>query len=156
MLAGPNIYSDLFVVLLNFRLFHIAISADIKKMFRQIFVRSEDREFQKILWRFNPNDPIQAYTLNTVTFGFKSSPWLALRTVKQLVQEEAKNYPMAAEIVERDIYMDDQASSLFEEDEAYEIYTQLKAMFQSGGFELVKWCSNYLPLIEKIPESDRL
>lgn len=156
LFAGPNIYSDLLVVLLNFRLFSIAVSADIRKMFRQIFVRSEDREFQKVLWRFDPLDPISVYTLNTVTFGVKPSPWLALRTVKQLVVEEAEHYPLAAGVVSRDIYMDDIATSLFDEKQAEQLYSQLIELFKSGGFELVKWASSSLSLLQQIPESDRL
>lgn len=156
LFAGPNIYSDLFVVLLNFRLFSIAVSADIRKMFRQIFIRSKDRQFQKILWRFNPTDPISVYTLNTVTFGLKPSPWLALRTVKQLVLEESKNYPLASSVVSRDNYMDDVATSLFDENQAKRLQSELINFFQSGGFELVKWASNSLSLLEIIPESDRL
>lgn len=112
----------------------------------------DDREFQKILCCFNPEDPIAAYTLNTVTFGLKPSPWLALCTIKQLTLEEAKTYPLAATVVDRDIYMDDLATSLSDEDEAHTLSSQLKEMFNSGGFELVKWCSNSLSLLEHILE----
>lgn len=156
LFSGPNIYSDLFIILINFRLFKIGISADIRKMFRQILVRSEDRKFQKILWRFNPQDSISSYTLNTVTFGLKPSPWLALRTVKQLAIEEANKYPLASHVVNRDIYMDDLATSLSDEDEAQTLYSQLNAFFRSGGFELVKWSSSSTSLLSIIPEADKL
>uniref|UniRef100_A0A8D8SBS8 Integrase catalytic domain-containing protein n=1 Tax=Cacopsylla melanoneura TaxID=428564 RepID=A0A8D8SBS8_9HEMI len=156
LFSGPNIYSDLFVVLCNMRLFSIGICSDIRKMFRQIFVRPQDREFQKILWRFDPHDPVSVYTLNTVVFGLKPSPWLALRTVKQLVIEEGAKYPIASHVVSRDIYMDDLVTSVADEHEAKELYTQLKDFFRSGGFELVKWSSNSLRLLQDIPESDRL
>ncbi|CAK9829577.1 hypothetical protein ANTRET_LOCUS6888 [Anthophora retusa] len=39
--------------------------ADIAKMYRQIWVREEDRKFQQILWRKNRNETIKAYSLNT-------------------------------------------------------------------------------------------
>ncbi|KAJ8975733.1 hypothetical protein NQ317_004197 [Molorchus minor] len=35
-------------------------------MYRQILISKEDRDFQRIPWRFSPHDPIQEFVLNTV------------------------------------------------------------------------------------------
>lgn len=46
---GPTVQDDLFSILLRFRQYKYVISADITKMYRQIFVKEEQRKFQKIL-----------------------------------------------------------------------------------------------------------
>ena len=38
-------------------------------MFRQIMIEDHHHPFQMILWCFKDSDPIQAYKLNTVTYG---------------------------------------------------------------------------------------
>lgn len=152
--TGPKLQADIFSLLLNFRIFKIALSADIKQMYRQIEVRDTDRMYQKILWRFSKNQSLQTYCHNMVVFGLSSSPYLALRTVIQLVAEEGKNFPVASRYVPRDMYMDDLVTSVENFEEASELHHQAKALFQKGGFHLVKWTSNFPDQIRDF--SDRL
>ncbi|XP_067119162.1 uncharacterized protein [Centruroides vittatus] len=51
--------------------------------------------------------PIQTFSLNTVTYGTTSAPYLATRTLKQLAIDESVEFPRAAKIVLRDLYVDD-------------------------------------------------
>ena len=48
-------------------------------MFRKILVHEDDRKFQRILWRFDANEEVKSWSLNTVTYGMVSSPFLAIR-----------------------------------------------------------------------------
>ncbi|GBP12586.1 hypothetical protein EVAR_10249_1 [Eumeta japonica] len=50
-------------------------------MYRQIEVNESQRPLQQILWRFDPSKPLKSYTLNTVTYGTASAPFLATRWV---------------------------------------------------------------------------
>ena len=47
--SGPAIQSDLSAILLNFRLYPIAVIADIKQMYRQILIQPEQQDLQRIL-----------------------------------------------------------------------------------------------------------
>jgi len=67
LLKGPVIQDELVYILTRFRTHNYVISADIRKMYRQINIVKEHRDFQRILWRESKNDPIKTYTLNTVT-----------------------------------------------------------------------------------------
>ncbi|KAL1447599.1 hypothetical protein WDU94_003635 [Cyamophila willieti] len=156
LFAGPTLYTDLFVVLLNFRLFPIVMVADIRKMFLQIKLNPDDWKYQKILWRFNPQDQLLSYNLTTVTFGLTCSPFLALRTVKQLAQDEADNFPLAANKVKTDLYMDDLATSVLDSQEACVLFKQMVGLFKAGGFTLTKWASNSQQVLQEIPKEDRL
>jgi hypothetical protein len=79
--TGPRLREDLFNILLRFRTHQFDITGDIEKMFRQFFIRTEDRKYQEILWR-NANGEIDAYQLNTVTFGLLAAPYYTIRCLK--------------------------------------------------------------------------
>lgn len=80
--SGPKLQTDIFTLLLNFRLFKIAITADIRQMYRHINMIEDHWRYQRLLWRFNPEDDIETYEIRVVSFGLKASPYLALRMVK--------------------------------------------------------------------------
>jgi len=40
-------------------------------MYRQIWVSENDKNLQKILWRFKPDDEIKEYRLKTVTYALR-------------------------------------------------------------------------------------
>ena len=48
-LVGQTIQVDLYILLLCFRMYRYALSADIVKMFRQVLLHEEDHTFQSIL-----------------------------------------------------------------------------------------------------------
>lgn len=60
-------------------------------MFRQIVVTETHRPYQRLLYRFNPDEPVQEYEMNRVTFGQKCSPFIAIRTLHKMVDDEASN-----------------------------------------------------------------
>lgn len=69
LMVGANLQDNIIDIILRFRLSAIAIAADLQKTYQQILVNREDRDFQRILWRFSPNDSIEEFRLNTVTYG---------------------------------------------------------------------------------------
>ncbi|XP_026467639.1 uncharacterized protein LOC113371215 [Ctenocephalides felis] len=142
LFSGPKLQSNIITILLNFRFGEIALTADIKQMYRNILIRDQDRRFQRILWRFSTEDPLGIYELNTVTFGITSSPFHALRIIKQLAKDESKNYPLATDIMQNDIYIDDVVTSADTVEIAKQLYVQLSSLFRSACFELAKWASN--------------
>ena len=79
-------------------------------MFRQILIHSNDRKFQQILWRFNQNDEISVYSLNTVPYGVASSPFLANRVVKQLAIDEGEKFPLVASVISSETYINNSLS----------------------------------------------
>ena len=61
LMTGPKVQDDLFDIVQRFRLHRIVMSADIAKMYRQIWVHPDDKGLQRILWRNTPNQPINTY-----------------------------------------------------------------------------------------------
>ncbi|KAG5879987.1 hypothetical protein JTB14_033246 [Gonioctena quinquepunctata] len=93
--------------------------------------------------------------MRVVAFGLKSSPYLALRTIKQLVKEEGDTFPMAANYIPRDLYMDDYCYSIDSEGDAIQLYYESINLFKSGGFDLVQWSSNSASVLKNIPLEKR-
>ncbi|XP_055523068.1 uncharacterized protein LOC129717237 [Wyeomyia smithii] len=64
---------------INFRMPRYTVTADAEKMFRQTWVHPHDVQFQQILWRKDPSEPVRIFQLKTVTYGLASSPFHAAR-----------------------------------------------------------------------------
>ncbi|GFV89344.1 uncharacterized protein TNCV_4151641 [Trichonephila clavipes] len=56
---GGVIQDDLFAILLRFRKNKIALTSDIKKMFRMIFIDESQRDLLRIVWKDNIDDSIK-------------------------------------------------------------------------------------------------
>ncbi|XP_041450820.1 uncharacterized protein LOC121404732 [Drosophila obscura] len=104
--SGPVLPSDLTMQILRWRVFRYVFNADISKMYRQIQVSSQHTPYQRILFR-DRNGDVCDYELATVTFGVNCAPYLALRVIKQLAQEVRPQLPMASDILESYMYVDD-------------------------------------------------
>lgn len=80
-LNGERLQRDLTFTISRFRLGKVALCADIAKMYRQILVPPEQRDFQRILWSPSANQPVREYRLNTQTYGMKSAAFVCIRTL---------------------------------------------------------------------------
>ncbi|KMQ84502.1 gag-pol polyprotein precursor, partial [Lasius niger] len=102
--TGPNLLPVLADVVMRWRRHRFVFVADVEKMYRQVMVHPEDRDLQRILWRKTEGNE---FRLNTVTYGLACAPYLAIRVLRQLANDEESRFPLGAEALRRDIYMDD-------------------------------------------------
>ncbi|GFS40237.1 DUF1758 domain-containing protein [Trichonephila inaurata madagascariensis] len=152
LMVGPRVQPELFPILIQFRIFSIAICAEVEKIFRQIKVHEKDLDWQRILWRDSPTEPIKEYRLTTVTYGTSSAPFLSTRTLRQLAIDEQENYPAASRATLSHFYVDDLLSGSATKKEAIQLVLELQEMMKRGGFSLRKWVSNDSDVLETIPE----
>ncbi|XP_055909824.1 uncharacterized protein LOC129944422 [Eupeodes corollae] len=155
LMKGPIMQDDLYSIILRFRCYKYALTADISKMYRQIVVNPNDRKYQCILWRSNQTDPLKVYQLNTVTYGTTSAPYLAIRCLKTLSEEGASMFPLGSKVLNEDFYMDDLISGGDSPEEIFGIYEEVRTLLLSAGFELRKWWSNEKTLLDVVPEVER-
>ena len=154
--TGPLLLSNLWKILLRFRMNRVAFVSDISKMYRQIWVHPDDRKFQKIFWRFNKREPVKEYLLNTVTYGVVSAPYLAIRCLKQIALDNVEVFPESAATISNDFYMDDLLSGADSIAEAQQRIGEISALMESCGFPLKKWASNKVKAIENVAKEDRV
>ncbi|XP_038106590.1 uncharacterized protein LOC119766223 [Culex quinquefasciatus] len=151
LLVGPVVQNELLDTVLRFRKFPIALVADIEKMYRQVAVHPEDRPYQRIVWRFDPKQPITTYELATVTYGLEPSSFLATRTLLQLADDEGAQFPQASAAITKHMYVDDFIGGAQTVDDAILLRSDLCKLLLKGGFQLRKWCSNSLAVLADIP-----
>ncbi|XP_058827697.1 uncharacterized protein LOC131687629 [Topomyia yanbarensis] len=155
MKIGTIIQSDLQSIILRFREPRYVLTTDIAKMYRQIVVDDCHTPLQRIFWRKDSSSVVRVLELTTVTYGTASAPFLATRALKQLSTDERDKFPMAADIVDKNFYVDNGLFGYDDLSQARDAQNQLIHLLKAGGFHLHKWSSNSLELLETIPEADR-
>lgn len=148
---GPKIQEDLFYILLRFRTYQYVLTGDIEKMYRQFLVRPEDRKYQRILWR-DSNGHIKPFQLNTVTFGLAAAPYLAIRCLKQLSEDEGHRYPHAAKILQRDFYVDDLLTGTETKEEALILRKNITSLLKLACLNMRQWATNDKELLQGVPK----
>lgn len=154
LLVGPVIQQNLMSILMRLRTHHYVIVGDIIKMYRQIFLHTSQTRYHRILWRDNPEAPVNTYELTTLTYGTSSASYLATRCLKHLAESHRSELPLGSRTVERDFYMDDMLSGADSLDEVAVIRDETISLLRSGGFELSKWASNHPDLIKDLSGLD--
>ncbi|XP_029054599.2 uncharacterized protein LOC114881882 [Osmia bicornis bicornis] len=94
MHTGANLLLNINDVLLWIRHHKCIFGTDITKMYRQVRVHEDDWNLQRILWIVEESNEVP-YTLTTVTYGTKAAPFLAVRALLQLAEDEGQRYPLA-------------------------------------------------------------
>ena len=85
LLKGPKFDQKILDLLLRFRTYRVAVTADIEKAFLMVSVAREDREVLRFLWVTDvTSDPPEIHVLIfcRVLFGVSSSPFLVNATVQ--------------------------------------------------------------------------
>ncbi|XP_076660488.1 uncharacterized protein LOC143363841, partial [Halictus rubicundus] len=154
LLPGPKLQLDLSTVILRWRTFRFVYTADIAKMYRQILVDERDVDYQRILWRPISSKDTQAFQLLTVTYGMTCAPFLALRVLQQLIEDDGGQFPLAVPVLRSHIYVDD---VLFGGNDLLAIRhsrDQLIQLLQRGHMKLRKWASNSVDFLADIDPED--
>ncbi|XP_072934096.1 uncharacterized protein [Epargyreus clarus] len=148
MMVGPTVQDDLLSILLRFRQHRYVVSGDIEKMYRAIAITLEQRSLQRVIFRADPSKPLKTYTLNTVTYGTASAPYLATKCLVSLADSaqsiEAKN------AIRRDFYVDDFLSGSNSISGAVQMTKEVISILSSAKFNLRKFQSNNLELLKQI------
>lgn len=155
MYAGPTVQSELFSILVRFRLPRFVFTTDIEKMYRQILIHQDDKKYQIILWREDPSSPIRYYQLNTVTYGTRAAPYLATKCLQKIASENEIDHPLGAQILKDCFYVDDGLGGSNSLNTAIESQLQLIHILRKHGFNCRKWSANHTQLLQNIPQDHR-
>nr|XP_029729633.1 uncharacterized protein LOC109398938 [Aedes albopictus] len=136
LMVGPVLQDELYLIVLRFRRYRIVLLADIEKMYRMVRMHPDDQPLQCVLFRFCKDDPITKYALTT------------------LADDEGSSFPLAAEALKQDFYMDDFIRGENTIDRAVHLRQEMTELLNRGGFRLRKWCSNFQEVLEGVPEED--
>lgn len=149
-LNGGVIQDELFSMVLRFRTYLYAFTADIKMMYRMINIDECQRDLQRIVWKNHKTDDVKTYRLCTVTYGTTSAPYLAMRCLKQLAIDGASQFPSASAVVQSNCYMDDILSGGSNLETVKILQKELIELFATCGMQLHKWSSNHPDLMTSV------
>ncbi|KAL0270042.1 UNVERIFIED_CONTAM: hypothetical protein PYX00_007582 [Menopon gallinae] len=152
LMTGPVLQDDLFSIPLRYRMFRFVMTADIKKMFRQVRLVQHQTSPQRIFWRERPSEKVKIFELQTVTYETAPASFLAINSVRELAKEQAVNYPVGAKIALRDFYVDDLITGANTKEELFVIKGEIVSLLKKGGLELAKWASNVKELMDSLTE----
>ena len=151
LLVGPTLHPTLVRILLKFRHYPVAITADISKMYRAVGLDKESRDVHRFLWRSNTNQAVQDFRMNRVTFGISASPYLAVRTLQQTALDHGSKFPEATKHILGSFYVDDLIAGAETEEKATQLYSEIRQILSKGGFNLCKWRSSSASVLHSIP-----
>ncbi|XP_060588234.1 uncharacterized protein LOC132743696 [Ruditapes philippinarum] len=147
--STPPELNDLTTLLLRFRLGRYAVSTDIEKAFLHVGLHEDDRAVTRFLWLSDPTDPksqLVTYRFRVVLFGATCSPFILNATLLKHMTLNASN--PAANIITRDLYVDNVISSFQQEQDLLTYFRYARALMSEAGFNLRSWTSNSSKLCE--------
>lgn len=150
LLKGATLQDELILIIARFRTHNYAFSADIKIMYRQVWIDKADRDYQRILWRDDPNGAIKKYRLGTVTYGTVSASFLSVACLQKTMDVNDVR-PKIAQIIINDFCVDDCLTGASTLPETLNLHDDLIKCLSTNGFELSKWTANHADLLQHIP-----
>ena len=142
---GPSLVPLLYDVLLRFRIFPIAITADIARAFLNISIAEEDRDSLRFLWLENhedKNSEITVFRFARLPFGLNCSPFLPQGTLEHHLKKHEPIDPELIYKILKSLYVDDLNSGTSSVEEGYELYEKVKGLMLQAGINMRKWRTN--------------
>jgi len=153
--TGPKLQVDLVPLLLRFMSFPIVMSADIWKFYPQTSVHENHRDFQRLVWREEREQPLRDLRMTRVTFGVSAAPYLAIRAFHELANKVQNSHPLASEAIKKDFLVDNLLSGANSLQDALQLKDELLEVMKIGGLKLLKFMSNSEELLESVPLAQR-
>ncbi|XP_048483697.1 uncharacterized protein LOC125488552 isoform X1 [Plutella xylostella] len=154
-LNGPTVQRDLYDIIILFRLGKFTFTTDIRRMFRNINVDPAYTSLQNILWRESPTETLKVIRLDSVTYGLKSSSYLATRCLDELATRYRNDYPLASSIIKENTYVDDIIYSHNDLNTILSAKDQLCNLLKLGSFHTHKWSTNDERILAGVPSTER-
>ena len=143
LLAGPNLYPQLVLILLNFRRHVVGMTSDIGKMFHEIALDPCETNFHRFLM-ITLEGAVEDWRMVRLTFSMISSSLLATRVLRHAATLYQDELPDAANMILQSIYVDDCITGADSEQDAVRIRIEL---LSRTCMVLRKWRSNSQALL---------
>ena len=154
---GPKFNQKILEILLRFRSYPIAWTADIENASLMISMAPRDRDVLRFLWindTESHDSEVVCLRFARVVFGVSSSPFLLNATLKHHIEKYSPSYPEIVRILMQSTYVDDVVAGANSEDEAYTLYTASKEILSHASFNLRKFVTNSPTLQDRVDSED--
>ena len=156
---GPKFNQLIFDLLVQFRSYEVALTADLEKAFLMVAVDEADRDALRYIWvdearKEQPN--LKIYRFARVVFGVSASPFLLNATIRFHLERNLNTNKTVVNRLLHSTYVDDIVSGANTKEEAFNLYAVAKAIFLKGGFNLRKFLTNSKNLQRQINQQEKL
>ena len=157
MVCGPALQLSILAIEIRFRTQKYILIRDIGKLFLQIIIQKEDRDYHHFLWK-HPDvkgDP-QIRRWNSLIFGTADSPFQAIKTIKTLVADRLKEPNLTeldkkvCEALDQNTYVDDLTITSNSCNEAFQLDKGVTELLAHANFQVKKWASNSTELLKRM------
>lgn len=139
---GPDLLNSLFAVLIKWREFKYAIGGDIKKMFNQIAIDTQDQPYFSFFWKLEKEKEPMVFEWTRLIFGTISSPDISSFSLKFLGHEFKHEFPVASKTLDESVYVDDILDSFSDIEVAKKAGTEINELLDKASFSIKGWHSN--------------
>ena len=99
-----------------------------------------DQHTHRFLWRdMDSTREPDTYIMLRVSFGDKPSATIATVALRKTAEMSREKYPEAADIIQRNTYMDDIIESMDDRKQAIKLTQDIEKAIIKGGFEVKEW-----------------
>lgn len=98
-LPGPKKQPDLYDLTIKFRMGMVAITDDVKRMYRQIALDPKHQQLQRIFWRANSTEDLKEHQICRVIYGVASAGYNAVKALNKCAEDNSGECPLAAKLV---------------------------------------------------------
>lgn len=151
-LTGPDLVNKLVHVLVRFRQFQYAVTADIAAMYLQVRIPVADRDCLRFLWYVDGQ--IKEFRMTSHLFG---GVWCAASSTYALrkVVHDFSCSELVRDTVEKSMYVDDLLKSVRTASEARAVVHDVRSTLKEGGFDLTKYTVNDPEIFDSLPKELR-
>jgi hypothetical protein len=140
----PNRLNDLLVILLRFRRYKTAVTADISEMFLRIRMEEQDKRYHRFYLGQN------VWQWKSIIFGEKSSPDISQKVVRTCAIE--RGLERAKRVIDEAMYMDDMIDSFIDTQEAIDTSLEIIGCLKEANMNITKFYSNSKEVIDALPK----
>ncbi|XP_063447979.1 uncharacterized protein LOC134727528 [Mytilus trossulus] len=130
--STPPQLNKLTDILTRFRYGKYALTTDIEKAFLQIGLDEEDRDSTRFFWLRDPSNPkseLETYRFKVILFGATCSPFILNAT---LLKHLSTVTSATAEILKRDLYVDNVLTSVNTEEAALNFFEESRELMTNA------------------------
>ena len=153
---GPSL-PLLFDLLLRFRVHEVALTADVEKVFLNIEIDPEHRNFVRFLWvkaLNKENLEVMDLLFACVVFGVNSSPFILNDTIRHHLNTCLPvNSALVRELL-KSLCVDDYVSGKGDVGSAFTLSKEIKLFLKSLGFNMRKRNSNSESLLRSLEQDE--
>ena len=125
----PKFNQLIFDLLVQFRSYRVALTADLEKAFLMVTIDEADRDALRFIWVDEKEQPnLKIYRFARVVFGVSASPFLLNATIRFHLEKHLDTNKTVIDHLLHSTYVDDIVSGANTEEEAFNLYAVAKAV----------------------------